>query len=185
MDALEAILSRVSAIRLVEPGPSPAQIDTILRAAASAPDHGRLKPWRFAVLTGAQRDLLGRGFIAAKRRAAPDTPEDKLEAEAAKAHRAPTIIAVAARSAPGGKVPEFEQWIAVGAAVQNMFLAAHALGLGAMWKTGALAYDPDLIEALGFGREDRLIAYLYLGTPEALPPVPARDYADALCAPRA
>ncbi len=77
--------------------------------------------------------------------------------------RAPCIIAVAARVFKTNKVPEIEQVLAVGAAVQNMFLAAHALGYGIMWKTGAGAYSADVKSALGLQTDDHIVAFLYLG----------------------
>jgi nitroreductase len=84
--------------------------------------------------------------------------------------RAPLIIAVVAKIQAGNKIPAFEQMIAVGAAVENMFLAAHALGIGAMWKTGMPAYSPEVKHLLGFGEGDIVVAFLYLGRAERLPP---------------
>jgi nitroreductase len=73
------------------------------------------------------------------------------------------IVTVVAAVQPG-KIPEIEQVLAVGAGVQNMLLAAHALGYGAMWKTGAPAYDAELKAELGFAATDQIVAFLYLGT---------------------
>ena len=67
------------------------------------------------------------------------------------------------------KVPVWEQVLAVGAAVQNIMVAAHALGLGAMWRTGDLANDPSVKAKLGFAAKDQVVGFIYLGTP-ATPP---------------
>jgi nitroreductase len=89
---------------------------------------------------------------------------DTLQRERSKAARAPCIIAVAARITKPHKVPESEQVLAAGAAVQNMFLAAHALGYGAMWKTGPAAYSATVKRLLGLQDDDHIVALLYLGT---------------------
>jgi nitroreductase len=163
MELLEGIQSRTSAVKLVDPGPTQEQLNTIMSAALRAPDHGRLKPWRFVVLEGAQRARLAGAMGEFLRKKAPSCTQAQLEAERAKSMRAPTILVVAARISKG-KIPEIEQIAAVAAGVQNMLLAAHALGVGAMWKTGGAAYDPDVKAALGLTPEDHIVAFLYLGT---------------------
>ena len=95
----------------------------------------------------------------------------------AKPLRAPTIVIAAARISKG-KIPDVEQIASVAAGVQNMFLAAHALGYGVMWKTGAAAYDPEVKTALGLLREDHIVAMLYLGTivtPGKIVPLPLEN----------
>ena len=141
MDVLAAINARASATRLSEPGPTPAQLETILHAGTRAPDHGRLSPWRFVVLSGAHREILAHAMADLLRRQKPDVSAEELDKASQKAMRAPTIVVVAARTTAPGKIPAIERIIAVGAAAQNMFLAANALGLGAMCKTGDAAYD--------------------------------------------
>jgi len=164
MDVLTAIAGRASAAKLAAPAPGPDALDQILRAGARAPDHGRLAPWRFVVLEDGGRQVLADAMARAKLNAVPDSTDFELDAERSKAMRAPMIVAVAARITPGHKVPEIEQILAVGAAVQNMILAARALGFGTMWKTGNAAYDPIVKQALGLDPEDRIVAFLYLGT---------------------
>lgn len=172
MNTLDTIRSRASALRLSEPAPSRAQLETILAAGLNAPDHGRLRPWRYLVLQGAGRDVLGRAMAALKQRQLPDTSAETLEAIRLKAWRAPVIIVAAAHLARGQKkVPEIEQLLSVGAAVENMILAAHALGIGTMWKTGDPAYDAEVSRSLGFAPDDRIVAFLYLGA-AAVPGTP-------------
>jgi nitroreductase len=162
MDLLAGIESRTSAIKLSAPGPTREHIEHIIHAGARAPDHGRLRPWRFIVLEGDARGRLGDAMAAMLKRKVADAPAEQLAAERKKALRAPTIIAVAAKIAKG-KIPEIEQVAAVAAATQNMFLAANALGYGAMWKTGGAAYDNDVKAMFGLAPEDHIVALLYLG----------------------
>ena len=163
MDTLTAITTRRSAGKLGAPGPTRSQLADILDAGTRAPDHGRLSPWRFIVLEGKARERLGAAMAALKKRNKPEAGEAELQSERAKADRAPVIVAVAARPTLG-KIPEVEQLLTVGASVQNMWLAAHALGLGAMWKTGEAAYDDAVKAELGFEPGDKIVAFLYLGT---------------------
>jgi nitroreductase len=173
MNALEVLHTRESAAKLQEPGPDDAALKAILQAAVRAPDHGRLRPWRFVAIRG---EALGRfGDVLAQTLQArmPQATPDMLDRERAKALRAPLIVAVAARVQPGGKIPEIEQVLSSGAAAQNIMLAAHALGYGAMWKTGDPAYDPRVKKALGLEEGDAIVAFIYLGTPTGGPrPLP-------------
>jgi nitroreductase len=164
MDAIELILTRCSPSQLVEPAPNREQLATILRAAARAPDHGRMQPWRFLAIEGTARQRLGDLMMRSLARREPAVEPAKLASEREKPMRAPLIIAVAAAVRPNPKVPDIEQIVAVGAAVQNMILAAHALGFGAFWRTGPAAYDSDLIAGLGFSPHDVLVGFIYLGS---------------------
>jgi nitroreductase len=172
MNLLEGIESRTSALKLAAPGPTREHIETIIRAGTRAPDHGRLRPWRFVVLEGEARVKLGDAMAAMFRAKFPDASEPQLDKERGKPMRAPTIIAVAAKIAKG-KIPEIEQVLAVGAAVQNMLLAAHALGYGAMWKTGGAVYDAAVKALLGLAPEDHIVGLVYLGTTAAPGPLVA------------
>lgn len=163
MDLLEGIQSRTSPLKLSAPAPSAAHLEQIVRAATRAPDHGRLRPWRFAVFEGAAREKLGDAMANCLRSRVPNSPQEHLDAERGKAMRAPTIVVVGAKISKG-KIPEIEQVNAVSAGVQNMLLAAHALGYGAMWKTGAAAYDPGVKALVGLAPEDHIVALVYLGT---------------------
>ena len=178
MDLLSGIESRVSAAKLGDPAPSRAHIEQIIRAGSRAPDHGRLRPWRFVVIEGAAREKLGAAMADLLRAKVPDANESQLAGERGKAMRAPAIIAVAARITKG-KIPEIEQVLAAGAAAQNMLLAAHALGYGAMWKTGGAAYDRKGEVMLGLEPEDHIVALLYLGT-TVVPGQPAPASTDGL-----
>ncbi len=167
MDVIAAILNRRSPGRLSEPGPNSVQLEQILVAAAHAPDHGRLSPWRFAVMQGTSREILANALQAQLLHTHADATAEMIAAERAKAHRAPVIVAVTAHVTPGHKVPEIEQIIAVGAAVENMLLAAWSLGFGSLWKTGAPSYQRDVKTALGFLATDHIVGFIYLGTAAA------------------
>jgi nitroreductase len=164
MDALAALTTRISPAALDVPGPSADALDTILKAAVAAPDHGRMQPWRFILIDGVAREKFGVLLAEALQRREPAAPVGKLDAERKKALRAPLIVVVAAAVQPGAKVPEVEQVVAVGAAAQNMLVAAHALGYGGFWRTGANAYDAAMKRALGLAESDVIVGFLYLGT---------------------
>jgi nitroreductase len=152
----------------------------ILAAGASAPDHGRLRPWRFIVVRGDARERLGEVFAQALVKRQPDAPAEALEQERGRPLRAPVVIAVVARVDPQHpKIPEFEQVLSTGAAVENILLAAHAQGFGAKWLTGANAYDDHVKAALGLTGNDRLAGFVHLGTVDGKPPqVPHADARD-------
>lgn len=168
MDILTLLHQRASvpADELDAPAPEGEALEQILRAGTSAPDHGGLQPWRFIVIRGDARARLGEVFADALQARRPDTDPGALERERAKPLRAPLLIAVAAAIEPEHpKVPPVEQILSAGAATQQMALAANALGFGAVWLTGANAHDAAVTEALGLGFDDRLVAFLHLGTP--------------------
>jgi len=163
MDLLSAIESRTSAFKLKAPAPTHAQVEQIIRAGTRAPDHGRLRPWRFVVLEEQGRARLGDAMAQQLREKSPDIAPERLEAERRKPLLTPLIIVVAAKITKA-RIPEIEQICAVSAAAQNMLLTAHALGLGAMWKTGPAAYDAGVKQVLGLAPEDHIVAFLHLGT---------------------
>ena len=166
---LELVLTRQSPLALRAPGPDEATLRAMLGAAMCAPDHGRLAPWRFVIIEGDGRHALGRVLRDALRRRVADSAEAALAREEAKALRAPTIVVVAAQVQTRKPIPAVEQIIAAGIAAYNILLAAHAFGLGGMWRTGAAAYDPEVGQALGFGAGAMIVGFLYLGTPDAMP----------------
>jgi nitroreductase len=164
MDLLTAIETRSSAARLTGPGPTAEHLSRILAAAARAPDHGRMKPWQLAVLEGAVRERFAAAAAEAKRRRSASMSEEQLAAERDKLLRSPTLVIVGCAVHENPKVPEIEQVIAAGAAAQNLFLAAHDLGYGVMWKTGAAAYDPDVKAVVGLRPTDHIVGIMHLGT---------------------
>jgi nitroreductase len=165
MELFAAVQTRSSAARLAEPGPSPEDLDRLLQAAALAPDHGRLKPWRLIVLKDTMREAFTAAAAEAKRARLPAMTAEQLAAEREKLSRSPTIVVIGCVVNRGqSKVPEIEQIVAVGAAAQNLFLAAHDLGYGVMWKTGAAAYDPHVKATVGLRPDDHIVAIMHLGS---------------------
>jgi nitroreductase len=163
MEATDLLLNRDSALKLEDPGPSETELDQMLQSAVRAPDHGRLRPWRFVVIRGEQRGRFGDLLAASMRRKMSDVTAEMLQRERDKAMRAPVIVAVAAHVQKGHRIPEIEQLSAVAAAAQTLMLAAPAQGYGAMWKTGDAAYDPMVRQELGLAPDDEIIGFLYIG----------------------
>jgi nitroreductase len=184
MDALDCILTRRSHGRLTEPAPSDADLGRLLAAAAAAPDHGLLRPWRFIVLRGHALLRLGEVFAKAEEARGADAgtlvPEEVLARTRAKPLRAPLIVALIASPKESPKVPAWEQLASAAAAAQNLCLAAHALGYGSMWRTGWYGDAPEVRAHLELASSERVMAWIYLGTRRgdaALPPRPLADLA--------
>jgi len=169
MDAIEALVTRKSSAMLTTPAPSKDDLKTMMQAAVRAPDHCRLRPWRFIVIEGAAREKLGRIFEEALKVREPDATEAMLQKERGKPMRAPLVIAVIAKIEVHPKVPEVEQILSAGAAAQNIMLAAHALGYAGIWRTGKTCFDPQVNAALGAAETDQIVGFLYLGTAERVP----------------
>lgn len=165
MSAIQTIQQRRSSPKLTTPAPDTTQIQTILESALCAPDHGRLKPWKFLLVEGDARIELGDLYLKAALAEEPDLSSERQQRIRNMPLRAPVLIVAAATPTEGHKVPVLEQLIATGAAVQNMLLAAEELGFGAMWRTGEMAYKSMIKTGLGLNQSDEIVAYLYLGTP--------------------
>jgi nitroreductase len=180
MDALDLMLSRESALKLESPGPSAGELERIFESAVRAPDHGRLRPWHFVVIGEERRAAFGALMADSLRRRDATVSDAELQRERDKAFRAPVIVVVAAKVRKGHKIPEIEQIASASAAAQTIMLAAPALGYGAVWKTGAPAYDPAVKTALGLTEDDDIIGFLYIGTriggSSPIPRPAARDF---------
>lgn len=180
MDALTALHNRVSMPRLAGPAPTTEQQEALFQAALRAPDHARLRPWRFLVVEGQGLERLGELFAtAALARTGDPNAVDVLRAPSLP-QRAPMIIIAISSPVAHPKVPEIEQDMSCAVAVGNMLVAAHALGLGAVWRTGEPAYDPLIREGLGLQAHEKIVAYLYVGqsmTPDRVAPeLVSRDF---------
>jgi nitroreductase len=162
---IPTLLSRASVKLLGEPGPGDAELRLIFEAAVRAPDHGKLRPWRFFVIRGDARRQLSELFAAGVKRREPGANEAQIEKEREKPLRAPMTIAVVAKTVVGHKIPEIEQALSAGAAAMNMLNAIHALGFGAKWVTGANCYDPEFKRAFGLDATDQMVGFIHVGTP--------------------
>ncbi len=180
MDALEALHTRVSAPRLGGDPPDENVLNNIFEAALRAPDHALLRPWRFIVVKQDGLSVLGDLFADVTREMNPDATEAEVEKARGKPQRAPMIVVVVANVTKHAKVPDIEQVISAGAAAQSMLLAAHAQGIGAMWRTGGMAYHPSIHAGLGLSVHEQIIGFLYMGKREGksrnLPGLSVEDY---------
>ncbi len=171
MDVILAIETRQS-IGRVKQDPVPRElIERILESAVHAPNHRLTEPWRFHVFTGKGRGELARARAElASLQSQAEGEDDEMAAgrisrERKKAFRAPVVIVVICE-AGRDEVETLENYAACAAAVQNMQLTAHALGLGAMWRTGAPAYHDHMRRFLGLKEGDTVVAHLYVGYPD-------------------
>jgi nitroreductase len=137
----------------------------MLAAAETAPDHGRLHPWRLFVLDDADRDRLSAAYAAAQ--AARDPSPAAVARAASKPLRGPLVIAALARTVAHAGVPAWEQTVAAGCAVHNLCLAATALGYGSAWRTGWFVSTTEVRGALGAADDEQIIGLIHIGTPRS------------------
>jgi len=163
MDVFTAIQTRHSEGKL-KSDPIPRElIEQLLFAAVQAPNHFKVRPWRFVVLTGEGRERFGEKMAEIFMSKFPDVNVEALDKERQKPLRAPLIIVVAVDQPTEPKINEIENIAAASAACQNILLAANALGLGSIWRTGETARDPEIKKFFGFAPEQHLIGFIYIG----------------------
>lgn len=169
MELFEAIHGRQT-IGKMKSDPIPRDvIEKLLSAGAQAPNHHKVRPWRFVVVTGNGRNRLGDVMAASFADRNPGLSEEALSKPRSTPLTAPLIIAVAADKPSEPKIVEIENISAASAACQNILLAAHALGLGAKWKTGDWAKDAKVKEFLGFASDQHIVGFIYIGYPDFIP----------------
>ncbi|UYQ60052.1 nitroreductase family protein [Streptomyces peucetius] len=167
-----AIRTRRSTIRLAEPAPGPDELLDLLAAAATAPDHGQLRPWRLIAISGDARVRLGE----AAAEAAPTT--DLAERIAVKHLRAPLMLAIVFQPRDHPTIPRWEQLAATSAMTTTLLLLLDARGWGGVWFGGPHPDAPQVRKHLGIGDGEQLLGYLYVGTPvpgDGPRPRPAAD----------
>lgn len=176
--AIAVILSRRSHAALVAPGPTPAQLAQLFYAATTVPDHGSLRPYRFLVSEGAGRARTGEALVGAMREARPDAPDTALAKVREKAFAAPTQVLLIASPRVGHKIAAWEQQATAACTGYAIALAAHALGLGAIWKNAPFDRGEALSALLGLAPHERLLGWINVGTiagMRALPEPPPLD----------
>ena len=166
---IQNIFNRRSIGRLQRPGPTEAELITILQAGAAAPDHKVTRPFWFVVFEGKAREEFGQVLVESllerNQKAGLELPTDgQIQKEESKLLRAPLVIAVGALHNADIVLPDQEIISAGAAAAQNMLITATSLGYGSMWRTGDVAYDPKVKRALGIEPQDFVIGFLYFGT---------------------
>lgn len=170
-DAFNRIAQRrsVKAVDICDPGPSEDQITQILETAVRVPDHGKLGPWRFILFENQARQDFGDFLSARFKEVNPTAPEALLQLENQRFMRAPLIICVIAKIKAGIKIPEWEQELSVGASCQNILTAASLLGFAGQWLTEWYAYDQAVDHQLGLDEDERVAAFIYIGSAKEKP----------------
>jgi len=173
--ALMSSRHHVAPKRLVAPGPTDEDLQLIFAAAASAPDHGRIQPWRFVQVPDDKRQVLGEAFVAALLRRDPQATPEQIEAAHDKALRAPCLmLAVTSEAVSEPPIPFHERLVSLGCAIQNMLLMAQALGLGCGLTSGQALDDPALRSLFRLSDTERAICFLNFGTIQSVKPARPR-----------
>jgi nitroreductase len=166
-DAIELLQTRrsVKPREMTPPGPSAAELETILTIGARVPDHGKLAPWRFIVFEGDARERAGEVIAKVFTQKNPNASATDIEIEKRRLTDAPLVIGVVSFTRPHPKVPAWEQELSAGASAMNMVTAATALGYGACWLTGWFAFDRDVLEGFGLKADEKFAGFIHIGTP--------------------
>jgi nitroreductase len=164
-DALALLKTRRSLkpFEMTGPGPSASELDTILTIGSRVPDHGKLAPWRFIVFEGDGRARAGELFARLFAQKNPQATPDQIAKERAKFTDAPLVIAVVSRTVEHVKVPAWEQELSAGASAMNIIHAATALGYVCDWVTGWIAFDRDVLDALGLAPNEKIAGFIHVG----------------------
>jgi nitroreductase len=178
--ALIASRQNVSPKRLVEPGPSQVQLDRLFVAAAAAPDHGQLLPWRFVIVPQDKRGLLAEAFALALIDRDPGATLVQIEAAREKAHRSPLLMLAVARlvSQLEPEIPNVERMVSLGCAVQNVLLASHAMGFGAGLTSGQAMASPRIRELFALSADETAVCFVNVGTISKRKPARIRPAAE-------
>ena len=152
--------------RLQAPGPDDAALARMMEAAAQAPDHGCLLPWRFVLIPAARRDDLGAVFEEALLARDPAADEGARASAREKAFHAPCLLAAILVDAPGTAIPTEEKLVSLGCALQNVLLAAQALGFASGLASGGALDAPAMRRLLGLEAHERAMCFIGIGTGE-------------------
>jgi nitroreductase len=179
MSSLKEIIQGRRSIGKVKADPVPKElVESLIEAAVWAPNHFGTEPWKFIVMTGEGRRVLGQAYADITAETLPDMTEEersiRLEKEVAKAYRSPVVIAAVCVPSTDSRAIRAEEIAAAHAAVQNLLLTAHASGLGAVWRTGDPAYHPKMKEAFGLAESEQVVGMIYVGYPDMQPPIGKR-----------
>lgn len=163
---IDFLLSRksvpISAIG--EPGPSDADIETMIRVATHVPDHGRLTPWRFVLYRGKAREEIGEALVGLAEEREGPLSEGRRQQERTRLSRAPLVIGVISRPVSHERIPEWEQFLSAGTAAMSLVFAATALGYATNWVTNWFSADAKGRAILGLSPEERVVALVHMGT---------------------
>ena len=172
----------VSPKRLIEPGPTAQQQGEMLALAAAAPDHGQLMPWRFVIVPTTKRALLAEVFALALIDRDPGATLLQIEAAREKAHRSPLLMLAIARLGPAEpNIPSAERLVSLGAALQNLLLAAHAIGFGSGLTSGQAMDSPRMRGLFALADGEAPVCFVNIGTVARHKPPRVRPAADIFC----
>lgn len=163
MTPLDTLLARKSHNKLASPAPTIEQVAIMMQAALRAPDHALLKPWRYKVFTGESLNQLGELFAKISLLNDPHLSKEQLNKIKLKPLRAPMIIVSIVKVVEHKKVPKVEQILSAGASAQNLIMAAHFMNIGAIWRTGDLAFSRELMNELDLTEDESITGFIYLG----------------------
>lgn len=175
MDAIDALMSRRSYARgnLIQPAPNKEQIEIILQAAMTVPDHGNLKPWRFILVQDQGIEDLS---ILVKQKYAESLSKENLDSFVKEISETPMMLFVCSDLTLEHNVTVLDQQLAGAAACEHILLAAHALGFAGIWHSSEA--DDDLRHLLNLKKEDGVLGVLSIGTPKRTSLAKRRSFAD-------
>lgn len=166
LSLIEGLQRRVSHPRLLEPAPDRATLDECYQAAFRAPDHAYLRPWRFVEISADARQLASEKIAQALKSEQPEMTDANYLKASQCLLRAPLVVMVYASTVDHAKVPRWEQEVAVGCAAYAFSTALFATGYGSVWRTGEAANSKAVAQALGLAAHEKIIGFIYVGTPE-------------------
>ncbi|MEP0203063.1 MAG: nitroreductase [Halioglobus sp.] len=180
LDLLTLLQSRNSSPKLTTPAPTARELEEMVNAALRSPDHAWLRPTRFIVIEGEQREALGRLFETSLLGRNPDADENARAKALGSPLRAPLMVVVTVQLTEHPKVPHSEQRLSAGCSAYGLLLAAEALGYAGIWRTGDNAFDPEVASGLGLGADQEIVGFIYLGTrtgkSKSLPTINPREF---------
>lgn len=153
---------------LKDPGPTPDEIDQILRIGTRVPDHGKLAPWRLVIIEGEAREKAGERLAEIAKANNPALDDASLDIERRQFLPAPLTIGVIFSPRPLPKAPELEQLLSAANVCFNLLNAAFALGYAASWVTRWYAFDTAAQQMLGARGGERFVGFIHIGTPSAV-----------------
>lgn len=155
---------------LAGPGPTPEELERMMRLAARTPDHGRLVPWRFILIEGSARVELGDRLDALYARQNPDMAAGKGDMWRLYLERAPLTVVLVSRPDPAAKVPEWNQMLSAGAAGMALTLAASAMGFATQWLLKWPGRDPEAAALVGVKAGEKVAGFIHIGRPRMIAP---------------
>jgi nitroreductase len=180
VETLKAIQNRNSVAHLTEPAPTTEEMEQVYKGALRAPDHAWLRPWKYIEIRGNSRNRLADAFLKASISLGEEVTDELKEKLQKAPFRAPMVIVLAADIKEHPKVPKIEQIISLGASAQNILLGLHDIGYSAIWRTGKMAFNKHITDALELPTNYEVIGYLYVGTPsghiKSLPEIDLSDH---------